>query len=47
MHATPFHCPYCGESDIVPTEDEATWFCKTCQRQWKLVFLRLGKPREE
>lgn len=47
MHATPLHCPYCGEGDIFPTAEESVWFCRTCQRQWKLEFVRLGKPQED
>jgi predicted RNA-binding Zn-ribbon protein involved in translation (DUF1610 family) len=40
--AQPFYCPYCGEQDIRPDEEQATYRCSTCDRVWKLEFKRLG-----
>lgn len=47
MHASPFFCPYCGEQEIRPTEEDNEWYCKTCNRRWTLVFVQLGKPKED
>jgi len=43
-HATPYYCPYCGEQDIRPGEEDRTYHCRTCDRLWKLEFRRLGVP---
>ena len=40
--AQPFHCPYCGEPDIRPTEQHGVWHCLTCDRRWRLAFLGLS-----
>ena len=33
----PFHCPYCGEETIRPTEDgHGSWECHSCLRAFKL-----------
>lgn len=41
--AQPFSCPYCGEPDLRPGEQHATWYCLTCDRRWRLTFLGLGE----
>lgn len=43
-HAAPFYCPYCGEQDIRPGADEATFDCRVCQRSWRLTFVPGGAP---
>jgi hypothetical protein len=40
--ATPFYCPYCGESDIRPDEQPRAYHCATCNRRWSLAYLGLG-----
>jgi transposase-like protein len=40
--AQPFYCPYCGEQDIRPAEQDKTYRCKTCDRTWKLEYVQLG-----
>jgi ribosomal protein L37AE/L43A len=33
----PFHCPYCGEETIRPTEDgHGSWECRSCLRAFRL-----------
>jgi hypothetical protein len=36
-HASPFHCPYCGEQDLYPREDG--WECRACLRAFAVTFL--------
>jgi len=36
-HASPFHCPYCGEEDLFPREDG--WECRACLRAFSVTFL--------
>ncbi|MBA2726192.1 MAG: Insertion element protein [Actinobacteria bacterium] len=47
MRAAPFHCPYCGESDLEPIGDERAFYCSSCDRRFELRFLGLGAPEEE
>jgi hypothetical protein len=42
QRAQPYYCPYCGEQDLRPGEEQATYHCRTCDRLWKLEFVRLG-----
>lgn len=43
----PYHCPYCGEEDLRPSEREtargtgAAWECTSCGRAFALSFLGL------
>ena len=31
--AVPFHCPYCGETDLWPSEaGHGSWECRSCLR---------------
>ena len=45
--AAPFHCPYCGEEDLRPSQAEvgagkgAAWECASCNRAFALSFLGL------
>lgn len=43
--AAPFYCPYCGEEDLEPLEQEGAWFCRDCVRSFQLKFLGVGAPR--
>ena len=36
-HASPFHCPYCGEEDLYPREDG--WECRACLRAFSVTVL--------
>jgi ribosomal protein L37AE/L43A len=36
-HASPFHCPYCGEQDLYPRADG--WECRACLRAFSVTFL--------
>ena len=40
-HASPFHCPYCGEQDLFPREDGQAddWECRACLRAFSVTFL--------
>ena len=40
--AAPFHCPYCGEEDLRPSEEgHDAWECLSCSRAFRLAFLGL------
>ncbi|MFD7923086.1 hypothetical protein ACFV3R_28190 [Streptomyces sp. NPDC059740] len=40
--AAPFHCPYCGETDLRPSEEgHGAWECRSCARAFRLSFLGL------
>ncbi|MTE21532.1 hypothetical protein F0L17_20930 [Streptomyces sp. TRM43335] len=41
--AVPFHCPYCGDEDLRPSEagGHGAWECAACNRAFKLSFLGL------
>ncbi|MBO8185427.1 hypothetical protein [Streptomyces spirodelae] len=45
--AAPFYCPYCGDEDLRPSEEEtapgqgAAWECVACNRAFRLKFLGL------
>jgi len=43
--ATPFYCPYCGETDIRPEEAHGEYHCVICDRVWKLAFRGLAGQR--
>ncbi|MEU7637917.1 MULTISPECIES: hypothetical protein [unclassified Streptomyces] len=48
--AAPFYCPYCGDEDLRPSEEEtsrgagAAWECRACSRAFRLKFLGLLAP---
>jgi hypothetical protein len=40
--AAPFHCPYCGDEDLRPSEEgQGCWECRSCSRAFHLKFLGL------
>ncbi len=41
--AAPFYCPYCGDEDLRPSEQEHArgWECASCNRAFQLKFLGL------
>ncbi|MFF4649129.1 hypothetical protein [Streptomyces sp. NPDC001380] len=41
--AAPFHCPYCGDEDLRPSEagGHGAWECAACARAFRLQFLGL------
>jgi predicted RNA-binding Zn-ribbon protein involved in translation (DUF1610 family) len=48
--AVPFHCPYCGEEDLWPSEEgHGAWECHACLRAFSVRLLGLvrrgGVPR--
>ena len=43
--AVPFHCPYCGEGDLWPSEEgHGAWECHSCLRAFALKSLGLVRP---
>lgn len=43
QRATPFHCPYCAEEDLLPREDAAAaWLCGACRRVFTVTFVGLS-----
>ncbi|GAA1475711.1 hypothetical protein GCM10009623_01570 [Nocardioides aestuarii] len=48
--AVPFHCPYCGETDLWPHEatdgsaGHGQWECRGCQRAFSVKLLGLLRP---
>ena len=46
-HASPFHCPYCGEEDLFPHDGEAGsgWECRACLRAFSVRFLGQIRPQ--
>jgi hypothetical protein len=49
--AVPFLCPYCGDEDLRPHEDEqggsrhGEWECRACLRAFSLKLLGLVRPQ--
>jgi len=40
--AAPFYCPYCGDEDLRPNEENhGAWECGACNRAFQLKFLGL------
>ena len=40
--AVPFHCPYCGEEDLWPSEEgHGAWECRACLRAFSVKLLGL------
>ncbi len=39
-----FHCPYCGDEDLTPYEDDATsgWRCSACLRAFSVRLIGTG-----
>ena len=41
--APPFHCPYCGDEEIVPHGDVAdAWLCRACLRAFSVRLIETG-----
>ncbi|MEX0427998.1 hypothetical protein AB3X52_10235 [Nocardioides sp. DS6] len=38
------HCPYCGDTDLVPTEDDIDWSCRSCLRTFTVTLVAVGHP---
>ena len=38
--AVPYHCPYCGETDLWPHEPTG-WECRGCRRAFQVQLLGL------
>ncbi|GAA4824522.1 hypothetical protein GCM10025786_36060 [Nocardioides caeni] len=41
--ASPFHCPYCAETDLWPLESGG-WECRGCLRSFKIEYLGFTAP---
>jgi ribosomal protein L37AE/L43A len=42
QRAVPFYCPFCGEEDLRPHEDQhGAWHCRSCTRVFSLKLLGL------
>ena len=40
--AVPFHCPYCGDENLRPSEEgHGAWECHSCLRAFSLKMLGL------
>ena len=40
-----FHCPYCGEEDLRPSEEHTTaWRCSACARVFSVTLHRIERP---
>ena len=38
--AVPYHCPYCGEEDLRPSEaGHAAWLCASCRRVFSVKLI--------
>ncbi len=43
--AVPFHCPYCGDGDLHPSEaGHGAWECRACLRAFSLRLIGLVRP---
>ena len=40
-----FHCPYCGETDLVPADDDIDWTCRACLRTFTVTLVAVGHPQ--
>ena len=42
--ATPYHCPFCGEEDLRPVEeDDTAWSCRSCARVFSVRLVRIDQ----
>ncbi len=40
--ATPLYCPFCGDEDLRPVEDDAAaWSCRSCAHVFSVDLLRI------
>jgi transposase-like protein len=48
--AVPFHCPYCGETDLWPHEPDdgsaghGQWECRGCLRAFSVKLIGMLRP---
>jgi ribosomal protein L37AE/L43A len=42
--ATPYYCPFCGDEDLRPTEEDKGWLCAACRRVFTVNFLGIRLP---
>ena len=43
--SVPFHCPYCGDEDLLPHSGRhGDWECRACLRAFSLRLLGLLSP---
>jgi ribosomal protein L37AE/L43A len=44
--AVPYHCPYCGDEDLRPSEEgHGAWECRACLRAFSLKLIgQLRRP---
>ncbi|MGY1618803.1 hypothetical protein ACI797_18845 [Geodermatophilus sp. SYSU D00691] len=41
-----FHCPYCGDEELVPYEEEpGAWQCEACLRAFAVRLIDTGVQR--
>lgn len=40
--AVPYHCPYCGDTDLFPAEKG--WECRACLRAFTVTMLGMIRP---
>ena len=40
--AVPFHCPYCGDTNLFPAE--TGWECRSCLRAFAVKMLGMVRP---
>jgi ribosomal protein L37AE/L43A len=46
QRAVPFYCPFCGEEDLRPHEDQnGAWHCRSCTRVFSLKLIGLAVQR--
>ncbi|MEP6649607.1 MAG: hypothetical protein ABJA74_06785 [Lapillicoccus sp.] len=42
--ATPYHCPFCGDEDLRPAEeDPQAWTCRSCARVFTVGLFRVDQ----
>ncbi|MGB7983403.1 MAG: hypothetical protein WCF36_21705 [Candidatus Nanopelagicales bacterium] len=45
QRAVPYHCPFCAEADLRPTDaGPGAWHCAACLRIFSVTFLGLADP---
>lgn len=42
--ATPYYCPFCGDEDLRPAEEDRAWLCGACRRVFTVNFLGIRLP---
>jgi ribosomal protein L37AE/L43A len=44
-HLPVFHCPYCGDEELVPYEERGAWQCQACLRAFTVRPIDTGVQR--